>query len=144
MSPEAPSELTHPAVVVDTDVVSYLFKGDSRAASYHTHLIGRVAVVSFMTVAELDAWAELRNWGTQRRELLEAYLKRYAIHFPSRELCALWGVVTARARQSGAPISAADAWIAATALLYDVPLITHNPGDYRGVPNLTLWVGADP
>jgi hypothetical protein len=27
---------------------------------------------------------------------------------------------------------------AATALLYDLPLVTHNHGDYRGVPGLAL------
>jgi predicted nucleic acid-binding protein len=32
----------------------------------------------------------------------------------------------------------ADAWIAATALLYEVPLITHNRRDYEGVAGLVL------
>jgi len=35
-------------------------------------------------------------------------------------------------------IETADAWIAATALLYDVPLLTHNKADYLGVPGLQL------
>jgi predicted nucleic acid-binding protein len=35
-------------------------------------------------------------------------------------------------------IECADAWIAATALLYSVPLVTHNRNDYLGVPDLTL------
>ena len=30
----------------------------------------------------------------------------------------------------------ADEWIAATALLYDATLVTHNPKDYLGVPKL--------
>lgn len=51
-----------PAVVVDTDVVSYLFKGDSRAEAYRPHLTGNLLVVSFMTVAELDRWALERDW----------------------------------------------------------------------------------
>ncbi len=32
----------------------------------------------------------------------------------------------------------ADAWIAATALLYGAPLVTHNRSDYLGVPELTI------
>ncbi len=39
--------------VVDTDVVSYLFKGDTRAVGYEPLLAGRLRVVSFMTQAEL-------------------------------------------------------------------------------------------
>lgn len=50
-------------MVVDTDVVSYLFKRDSRAEAYRPHLTGRLLVVSFMTVAELDRWALERDWG---------------------------------------------------------------------------------
>ncbi len=41
--------------VVDTDVVSFLFKRDTRAQAYKRHLVGRRLVVSFMTVAELEA-----------------------------------------------------------------------------------------
>ena len=32
----------------------------------------------------------------------------------------------------------ADAWIAATALHLDVPLVTHNKNDFLGVDGLTL------
>ena len=50
-------------VVVDTDVLSFAIKGDTRAAAYHNHLVGKVAAISFMTVAELDRWSLARNWG---------------------------------------------------------------------------------
>lgn len=40
-------------VVLDTDVLSYLFKRDTRARSYRPHLLGKTIYVSFMTVAEL-------------------------------------------------------------------------------------------
>jgi tRNA(fMet)-specific endonuclease VapC len=41
-------------------------------------------------------------------------------------------------RKAGRRIETADAWIAATALLYDAPLLTHNEADYRGVPGLRV------
>ena|SRR5215831_7090039 len=40
--------------VIDTDVVSYLFKGDTRGDLYQPHLDSKLGVLSFMTVAELD------------------------------------------------------------------------------------------
>lgn len=52
-------------VVVDTDVISFVFKGDSRAASYAGALAGKQIVVSFMTVAELKRWAIKKRWGAQ-------------------------------------------------------------------------------
>ena len=44
----------------------------------------------------------------------------------------------AQAKAAGRRIESADAWIAATALLYDVPLVTHNRKDYLGVPGLKI------
>jgi predicted nucleic acid-binding protein len=44
----------------------------------------------------------------------------------------------AAAQAAGRRMECADAWIAATALLYDAPLVTHNRGDYLGIPGLTL------
>jgi hypothetical protein len=49
------------SVVVDADVLSFLFKCDSRAEWYRPHLTGKLLVLSFMTVAELDRWALARN-----------------------------------------------------------------------------------
>jgi predicted nucleic acid-binding protein len=125
-------------VVVDTDVVSYLFKRDTRAAGYEAHLVGRVPVVSFMTVAELDAWAEQRAWGLETRARLEDSLNRYLVHYPERRLCRLWAHVMVAGRRTGHPVGAADAWIAATALFLDAPLVTHNTGDFAAVPGLTM------
>lgn len=41
-------------VVVDTDVVSFLFKGDSRGDLYRPHLNGRLAIIAAQTRAELE------------------------------------------------------------------------------------------
>jgi predicted nucleic acid-binding protein len=42
----------------------------------------------------------------------------------------MWAEVTVAARARGYRIECADAWIAATALRHDVPLVTHNRGDF--------------
>jgi len=51
-----------PVVIVDTDVVSYLFKEDTRGGLYEPHLAGVLASISFMTLAELEHWTITRNW----------------------------------------------------------------------------------
>jgi predicted nucleic acid-binding protein len=53
-------------------------------------------------------------------------------------LCVQWAEISVAARKKGRPIQTADAWIAASALYYQVPLITHNHGDYSMVEGLTL------
>jgi tRNA(fMet)-specific endonuclease VapC len=50
------------SLVVDTDVVSFIFKKDSRATSYERHLDGKRVCVSFMTVAEVYEWSISRRW----------------------------------------------------------------------------------
>lgn len=126
------------AAVVDTDVVSFLFKGDSRAQWYWPHLSGRILVVSFMTVAELDQWAEQHNWGPARKSRMDAHLRQFVLHPFDRDLCRCWAQVRDRTRRNGFAIGVADAWIAATAVFHQLPLVTHNSEDYRGVDQLTL------
>jgi hypothetical protein len=41
-------------VVADTDVISFLFKNHPIGKRYDPELAGRVALISFMTVAEVE------------------------------------------------------------------------------------------
>src|SRR5438094_9473720 len=111
-------------IVLDTDVVSFLFKADSRAALYLPHLENRQWFISFMSEAELEQWALLANWSSKRVEWLRLLMGRCAIVPSSRGLVLKWAEVMVAARRSGSRIETADAWIAATALLYDAPLLT--------------------
>ncbi|HXP87845.1 MAG TPA: PIN domain-containing protein [Bryobacteraceae bacterium] len=125
-------------VVIDTDVASFLFKNDSRAQSYLPRLRDRQWLISFMTEAELEQWALLSNWHAKRIEWLRVFLGRFVVVPSSRDLVVKWAEVMVAARRTGRRLETADAWIAATAMLYDAPLITHNAGDYLGVPGLML------
>jgi tRNA(fMet)-specific endonuclease VapC len=124
--------------VLDTDVVSFLFKQDTRARLYIERLRDRQVLISFMTEAELEQWVLLSNWGTQRIEWLRLYLGRFVVVPSSGDLSKKWAEVMVAARRNGRRIETADAWVAATALLYDAVLLTHNTADYRGVPELRL------
>lgn len=53
-------------LIVDTDVVSFLFKNDSRAESYLSVLAGQPCFISFMTEAEMELWTMIAAWGPQR------------------------------------------------------------------------------
>ena len=125
-------------VVLDTDVVSFLFKNDTRAQVYLPHLHDRQWLISFMTEAELEQWALLSNWYAKRIDWLRIFLARFVIVPSSRDLVLKWADVMVAARRAGRRLETADAWIAATAVLYDAPLITHNASDYLGVPGLKV------
>jgi tRNA(fMet)-specific endonuclease VapC len=123
-------------VVLDTDVISFLFKRDTRSELYLPHLENREWFISFMTEAELEQWAITSNWSAKRVEWLRLFISRFAIVPSSHALVVKWAQAMASARKSGRRIEAADAWVAATALLYEAPLLTHNKSDYLGVPGL--------
>ena len=117
------------AAIVDTDVVSMLFKGDTRAFAYRPHITGRLLGISFMTLAELERWPLERGWGQGRKLELAQHLTRYVVLPVSREMCGKWAEVSFAAKKKGHPIQTADAWIATSALYYQAPLITNNRAD---------------
>ncbi len=125
-------------VVVDTDVISFIFKGDTRAILYASHLDGRSQIIAAQTLAELERWSLTHNWGGRRRSALHVYLNNFIFAEADKAICLHWAEVKANAQKQGHPISCADAWIAATALAYDVPLVTHNPDDFKNVPGLIV------
>jgi len=86
----------------------------------------------------VERWALQHYRGEQRLHWLHLYLGRFTVAPSSPDLCRKWAEVTVAAQAAGRRIECADAWIAATALLYAVPLVTHNRSDYLGVPGLTL------
>jgi predicted nucleic acid-binding protein len=126
------------AAVVDTDVVSILFKGDTRATAYRQHITGRLLGISFMIPAELERWALERQWGPSRKLDLARHLTHYTVLPVSRELCRLWAEVSFNAKRKGRPMQTADAWIAASALYYQVPLITNNARHYSVIEGLIV------
>ena len=98
------------ALVVDTDVVSFIFKRDTRAALYVPHLSGHMLTISFQTLAELELWMLVANWGARRRLQLARHLRRYIVENSSPALCRRWAEVLDDARRGGSPIATADAW----------------------------------
>jgi predicted nucleic acid-binding protein len=126
------------AVVVDTDVVSLVFEGDSRAERYLSALTAPDLLVSFMTEAELERWILQAKWGPERIVRFRTYMKRFVSVPSSRDLIVKWAEVMVVARSLGRRIEVAEAWVAATTLLYDATLVTNNPGDYVGVAGIKL------
>src|SRR5437763_17175826 len=116
-------------LLLDTSVVSILFKPDHLL---HQKCFAIVAdhywYISFMTHAELLVWPRVNNWGSTRRRELADHIDLCTTLFPDNETCVSWADVMAESRIAGAPITPADAWIAAAARQWDLALVT---ADYR-------------
>ncbi len=125
-------------IVLDTNVASYLFNNDTRAALYRPHLDDVVINVSFMTIAEMHFGAEYASWGNFRHRRLERFLHDFPVIESTPEICHIWARITAACARQGRRILIADAWSAACALRYDFPLVTHNRKDFEAVPDLRI------
>jgi hypothetical protein len=62
------------AVLVDTDLFSFLFKGHPFGALDDADLHGKTGALSFITVAKLDRWAIQSNWGETRKNWLHLFM----------------------------------------------------------------------
>jgi len=80
-------------ILLDTDVVSYFLKGDTRTKQYEQHLIGKLPAISFQNLAELFAWPKRRMWAAKRTQGFLSQLKHYDVLPYDTRVCWWWSEV---------------------------------------------------
>lgn len=125
-------------LMLDTNIVSYLMKGGVLARAYEPELKGSLLTISFITVGELYYGAENRNWGKEKCKSLENILRQFLVVPYDNEIAKLYGRLMVERNRMGNPIAPNDAWIAACAIRHSIPLVTHNPKDFKGISNLQV------
>jgi len=79
------------------------------------------------------------DWGEARRRALRDFVRKHFVIFhQTADLCSVWATLRVDAERKGRHLSNSDAWIAATAVLLDVPLLTHNRKDYASLESLPI------
>lgn len=63
------------ALLLDTDVASYLFKNSPRAKPFRPLLKGKQPTLAFVSIAELYKWTLKRRWGAEKIAQLETALR---------------------------------------------------------------------
>lgn len=124
-------------VVVDTNVVSYMLGPSSLHEGYRELLLGFNPCVAFVTPEELYFGADKRGWGERRRLALEVALAQYMLLLPNLEVARISAHLRAERERAGRPMDLPDAWIAATALGYELPLVSHD-GDFDDIDGLSV------
>ena len=130
-------EVRQNPVVVDTSVVSILFRRDSLAPFYEAQLASKRLSICFQTLEEVWHGAAYDGWGDRRRRELEQHLERYAVIWPDDEIVHLCAELRAKRKKKGRELDSADAWIAATALSLGCPLVADDR-DFVGIEDLDL------
>ena len=130
-------------IVLDTSVVSLLFKGDPRSSFYLHHMTGQRTVVSFQTVEEVWYGARKARWGARRKNELSLHLEQYEVVWPDQETAEISANLRVERERAGRKLNTADAWIAATAIRLSCP-VASDDGDFDGIPLLSLIRAPQP
>jgi tRNA(fMet)-specific endonuclease VapC len=125
-------------LMLDTNILSYIWKNDPLAQLYAPHLMRKTLVISFITVGELFFWAEDAGWGDKRKQQMETKLRNFIVVPSDHEIARCYGLIAKERKRQGRPISLNDAWIAACAIRHGVKLVTHNAKDFEGISGLTV------
>jgi tRNA(fMet)-specific endonuclease VapC len=126
------------AVLVDTDVFSYLMNGTGYASVYKPHVQGKLVAVSFVTVGELYFGAYRKNWGADRIADLKDKLRSVTIVPYDEAVCRTYAEIKASVQSKGKPVADNDLWIAACAIRHGIPLVSNNAKHFADIPGLVL------
>lgn len=129
------------AVLLDTDVFSFLMKGGERAKRYAPHVQGKTISISFITVGELYAGAFKANWTQERLESLEERIRSAVVIPYDGEISKIYGKLKSRLKTpsgSDRVVGSNDLWIASCAVRHSLKLITNNRKHFEDIPDLDI------
>jgi predicted nucleic acid-binding protein len=119
-------------LLVDTDVFSFVHTQRGPWEDFAPFLQRRVLAVSFVTVAEVWYGARKDNWGEKKCKALEVALGAYLQIAPDVRVSMKWADIARECLgQLSGDKEAHDLWIAACALVFELPLVTNNLGDFQ-------------
>ena len=128
-------------LIVDSNIVSYLLTEAPLALRYRPIVRDREVAMSFQTVAEVLYGARMGHYSSQFESRWQNLRRAWQTILYDDELAEIYAAIRADANRAGRGLSSQDAWVAATALWLQVPLVSHDRG-FRNVPALELITRA--
>jgi tRNA(fMet)-specific endonuclease VapC len=129
--------------LVDTMICSAYLKGSAVVFPRFVQHGGRLAV-STITVGELYVWTHRSHAPADRLGSLQSLLNDMTVLDVTHEVAARFGAIRAELLDRGRPIPQLDLFIAATALVHNLVLVTHNVKDFSGIADLTVVDWLEP
>jgi tRNA(fMet)-specific endonuclease VapC len=125
-------------VLLDTDVASGHYQQDLTPEVLAT-LAHSFACISLVTIMEAYQGAELAGWSNERTErLLRHYNENFIVLPWADNIAETYGRMAGRAQREGRTAPILDGLIAATAIVYGLPLLTFNRRHFESIPGLVL------
>jgi len=135
-------------VLLDTNVfTAWLKPRSSLVPLYGKHVFGRRVAIASQTVAEARYGSLIAGWGDKRLESLERLIRRSRPLPPDDATAWAYAGLRSECRAIGHPLHqkqhVGDLWIAATAIRWQLPVVTHD-AVFIGCPGLDLRTELEP
>jgi tRNA(fMet)-specific endonuclease VapC len=129
--------------LLDTDICSTHLKNPGRLTSRFLQHSGRLRV-SVVTLGEILTWALRSNAPPERLQGVQELLKDVVLLEITEDVACQFGQLRASLLDAGRPTPEMDLWIAATALVNGLVVVTHNVQDFAHIPGLTVndWLAS--
>ncbi len=125
--------------LVDTDILSFYFKGDSKVVAKFNDYLKEFDVIniSIITYYEILGGLKFKNAERQIKEFEEFVSNNTIIHI-SEQSAKLSGDIYADLRQKGITIGTSDILIAGIAIENELTLVTNNERHYESIKGLKI------
>lgn len=123
--------------LLDTDICSAYLKGDRTIAGRVTPHFGGLHV-SVITVGELLTWALRAKAPASRLQGIRNLLRAVTVCEITLPVAETFGRLRAALLDQGLSTAEMDLFNAATALVNNLTVVTHNVSDYSHIPGLTV------
>ncbi len=123
--------------LLDTDTCSGYVKNNSSVTRKVMLHFGGLRV-SAVTYGELLTWALRKSAPVDREHIARDFLNACTVLEITKPIAESFAQVRSDLLDRGITVAPSDLFNAATALEYDLTLVTHNTRDYQHVPGLTL------
>ena len=102
------------------------------------------AAISFQTLAELLVWTTSPTLPPGYRRQVLDFISTATVLQSNDDVARHYAAIVRRRISAGRPENPKDAWIAATALAYGLPLITFDRHGFNDIPDLDLTLLRTP
>ena len=123
--------------LLDTDICSAHLRDNRLVTPRVVQYAGRIHI-SVITAAELMVWALRRAAPSKRKAAVDGFLSAVAVLDVNRPIADQFGMLRADHLDRGVPTPRLDLLIAATALVHNLTLVTHNTKDFANIPGLQI------
>jgi tRNA(fMet)-specific endonuclease VapC len=123
--------------LVDTDICSAYLKGDALVWKRFLQYSGGLHV-STVTMGKLFTWVFRANASPAQLQGLLDLLRDRTVLEATSDVARKFGSVRAHLLDQGLVVPEVDLFIASTALVHGLTVVTHNVADYANIPGLTV------